>query len=176
MQVGGEQDRIIDPCTKASKWTNLLWRPSRARHLALTRHCFTSNLDGGSLYSLCCSPPTCNAYPIAIILQDLCTIYAPPPTPPLYAIHHTILGMVILCNGQLVTRRRSHRSQRWVNLTRLTLALMVVRGWRSLLANNRPRVRIPWGTLAARGVRSGQFGWSHPVSLSGEDSCFVISH
>jgi len=37
------------------------------------------------------------------------------------------------------------------------------------------RVRIPWGMLVARFVRGGQFGYSHPVSLSGEDSCFVDS-
>jgi len=36
-------------------------------------------------------------------------------------------------------------------------------------------VRIPWGTLVARVVRGGQFGRSHPVSLSAEDSCFVVS-
>jgi len=29
--------------------------------------------------------------------------------------------------------------------------------------------------LVARVVRGGQFGCSHPVSLSGEDSCFVVS-
>ena len=49
------------------------------------------------------------------------------------------------------------------------------RGHRSLLAVNKSRVRIPWGALDARVVRGGQFGWLHPVSLSGEDSCFVDS-
>ena len=38
-------------------------------------------------------PLTCNAYPIAILLHGLCTICTPPPTPPLYAIHHTLLVM-----------------------------------------------------------------------------------
>ena len=33
------------------------------------------------------APPTCNAYPIAILLHDLCTIYAPPADPP--SVCHT---------------------------------------------------------------------------------------
>jgi len=45
-------------------------------------------------------PPTCKAYPIALLLRDHCAIYAPLPTPPLYAIHHTILVMAISCKGQ----------------------------------------------------------------------------
>ena len=45
-------------------------------------------------------PPTCNAYPIAILMHGHCAIYASPPTPPLYAIHHTILVMAISCKGQ----------------------------------------------------------------------------
>jgi len=45
--------------------------------------------------------PTCKAYPAAILLHDHCAIYAPPPTPPLYAIHHTILVMAISCKGQV---------------------------------------------------------------------------
>jgi len=35
-------------------------------------------------------PPTCNAYPIVILLHGHCVIYAPPMTLPVYAIHHTI--------------------------------------------------------------------------------------
>jgi len=46
------------------------------------------------------TPPTCTAYPIAILLHDYCVIYDPPPTPLLYAIHHTILVMTISCKGQ----------------------------------------------------------------------------
>jgi len=45
-------------------------------------------------------PPTCKAYPIAILLHDYCAIYDPSPTPLLYAIHHTILVMTISCKGQ----------------------------------------------------------------------------
>jgi len=45
-------------------------------------------------------PSTCKAYPIAILLHDHCAIYALPPTPLSYAIHHTILGMAISCKGQ----------------------------------------------------------------------------
>jgi len=64
-----------------------------------------------------------------------------------------------------------------VRETAWTLVVLTARrdsGRRSLLDVNKSRVRIPWGTLVARDVRGGQFGWSHPVSLSGEDSCFVV--
>jgi len=45
--------------------------------------------------------PICKAYPIALLLHAQCAIiYAPPPTPPFYAIHHTILVMAISCKGQ----------------------------------------------------------------------------
>ena len=47
----------------------------------------------------------CNAYPIAIRLHDHCAIYAPPPIPPLYAIHHAILVVAISCKGQLARLR-----------------------------------------------------------------------
>jgi len=45
-------------------------------------------------------PPTCNAHTLAIVLQDYCAIYAPLPTPLLYATHHTILVIAISCRGQ----------------------------------------------------------------------------
>jgi len=44
--------------------------------------------------------PTRKAYPMAILLHDHCGVYAPPPTSPLYAIHHTILAMSISWKGQ----------------------------------------------------------------------------
>jgi len=47
------------------------------------------------------APPTCKAYPIAILLHDYRAIYDPPPTPLLYAMHYTILGMAISCKGQV---------------------------------------------------------------------------
>ena len=52
----------------------------------------------------CIAPPTCKAYPIVIRLHDHYAIYPPLPTPPLYAIHHTILVMAISRKGQ----SRSH--------------------------------------------------------------------
>jgi len=45
-------------------------------------------------------PPTCNARTIAMLLHVYCAIYDAPPTPLLYAIHHTILAMAISCKGQ----------------------------------------------------------------------------
>jgi len=55
-------------------------------------------------------PPTCNAWPVAILLHALaCAIYAPQPTPSLYAIYHTILAITISCEGQ--TRIRFQKSK-----------------------------------------------------------------
>ena len=48
-----------------------------------------------SISSFYCHHPTRNAYHIAVLLHAHCAIYAPPPTLPLYAIHHTILMMAI---------------------------------------------------------------------------------
>ena len=45
-------------------------------------------------------PPTCKAYPIAILLHGHCAIYAHPPTSPLNTILHTIWGMAISCEGR----------------------------------------------------------------------------
>ena len=46
-------------------------------------------------------PPSCKAYPIAILLHDYCAIYNPPTNPLVYAIHHTILTIAISCKGQI---------------------------------------------------------------------------
>jgi len=43
------------------------------------------------------APPTCKAYPIAILLHDYCAIYDRPPTSPVYADLDTILVMAISC-------------------------------------------------------------------------------
>jgi len=47
-------------------------------------------------------PPTCNACTIAVRLHVHCAIYDAPPTPPVCAIHHTILVTAISCKGQPV--------------------------------------------------------------------------
>ena len=44
-------------------------------------------------------PPTCKAYPIAILLHGHWAIYALLPTPVLYAVNHTILVKAISCKG-----------------------------------------------------------------------------
>jgi len=53
-------------------------------------------------------PPTCIARTIAMLLHVYCAIYDAPPTPLLYAIHHTILVMAISCKGQHL----AHAAQR----------------------------------------------------------------
>ena len=80
-------------------------RPSLLRHLAFTRYCSTSKLYCGSQSPWHCPPPTCKAYPIAILLHDHCAMYVPPPTLLSYAMDHTILVMAISCKGQFATRR-----------------------------------------------------------------------
>jgi len=50
-------------------------------------------------------PPTCTARTNAILLHVYCARYDAPPTPPLYAIHYTILVMAISCKGQVITQR-----------------------------------------------------------------------
>jgi len=75
--------------------------PARVKpNLAFTRYCFTSRLLCTIQSSVCCPlPPVLPA-----LLQYYCTPIAqytpPPPTPLLYAIHHTILAMAISCKGQ----------------------------------------------------------------------------
>jgi len=46
-------------------------------------------------------PPACKVDPIAILLRGHCAIYTLPPTPLLYAKHHTMLVMAISCKGQI---------------------------------------------------------------------------
>jgi len=47
--------------------------------------------------------PTCIARTIAMLFHVYCAIYdATPPTPPVYATHHTILVMAISCEGQIL--------------------------------------------------------------------------
>jgi len=52
-------------------------------------------------------PSTCTARTIAILLHVYCAIYDAPPTPLVYAIHHTILVIAISCKGQLATQRHA---------------------------------------------------------------------
>jgi len=50
--------------------------------------------------------PTCKAYPIETLLHAHFAIYAPPPTPLLYAIDHKILAMAISCKK--INRSHTH--------------------------------------------------------------------
>jgi len=46
--------------------------------------------------------PTCSAHPGATLLHDYWAVYTPPPpTSPLYDIHHTKLVITISCEGQV---------------------------------------------------------------------------
>jgi len=75
------------------------------RRLACTRYSFTclcACTDQSSLYYprlFRITPHYCNT------MRDCCAIYDPPPTLPLYAIHHSILAMATSCKGQVFERR-----------------------------------------------------------------------
>jgi len=56
-------------------------------------------------------PPTCIARTIAILLHVYCARYDAPPTPPLYAIHYTILVMAISCKGQCMACKGGVRGE-----------------------------------------------------------------
>jgi len=45
-------------------------------------------------------PPNCITHTVAMLLQNYRTLYDPPLTSPLYAIHHTTLAITISCKGQ----------------------------------------------------------------------------
>jgi len=72
--------------------------------LAFTRYCFASKLYCERPSSFYCHPPPAKP----TLLQYYCTTiarYTPLPTsPPVYAIHRTVLVMAISCNGQVVVR------------------------------------------------------------------------
>jgi len=53
--------------------------------------------------SFYCPPPTRIAHTIALLLHYFCAVYDPPPTPLVYAIHHTIWVKAISCKGQAGT-------------------------------------------------------------------------
>ena len=83
------------------------------------------------------TPPTCEAYAIEILLHDHCAIHAPPPTPPLNAIHHTILAMAISCKGQLAARWHAgvNRREQWqLHCTTTSLVTWLVKGALQLLS------------------------------------------
>jgi len=70
-------------------------------------------------------PPTCIARTIAILLHVYCAIYDAPPTPLLYATHHTILVMAISCKGQLERRHCSSILTSWIRKLALVLNVPV---------------------------------------------------
>jgi len=78
--------------------------PGAYLRLTLTRYSFTPKLSCTRQSSWYCPAHLyrshdCNT--IAIQLHTCCAIYDAYPTPPLYAIHNTILAMAISCNGQI---------------------------------------------------------------------------
>ena len=92
-------DAIVSHCTSYKH----CFKPTLNIHytrLAITRDCFTPKLYCWNQSSFCYPPPTCKAYPIAILLHRYCAKYVPPPPPPLYAIYHSMLVMAISCKGQ----------------------------------------------------------------------------
>jgi len=94
--------------------------------LDFTRYCFTSKLYCGSQSSIYPPPHTHKAYPIVILLHNYCATYAPPLTPSVYAIHHTILVIAISCKGQDQTtpvRRSSALAQEYTLCAQLVYCM-----------------------------------------------------
>jgi len=83
-ELGGlVTSRVVSDCLRGEPLVRVpqLGLNLAGHELAFTRYCFTSKLYCESLSSFCRPPPTCKAYPIAILLHDHCAIYAPPPNP-----------------------------------------------------------------------------------------------
>jgi len=83
---------------------------SPSQGLASTRYFFTPKLYCGSPSSFYCPPWPANP----TLLQYYCTTiaqYTPPPapTPPSYAIQHTILVLAISCKGQPKVQNKESR-------------------------------------------------------------------
>ena len=107
--------RVIQPCRKldhrgvSPTYTEPQSDTAGGRGLAFTRYCFTSKLYCGSPSSFYCPPQPAKP----TLPQHFCTPIAryttPRPTPPLYAIHHTLLVMAIWCKGQGAARGRPNR-------------------------------------------------------------------
>ena len=75
---------------------------------SLTRYCLTSKLYCGSPTSFYCPPPHLQSLPYCNTIARPLLNIRPPPTPLLYAIHHTILVMAILCKGQVLVSPSGH--------------------------------------------------------------------
>ena len=58
-------------------------------------------------------PPICIAHSVATLLHDYLAIHDPSSTSLLYAIHHTILVITILCTGQYVLAPSLSRPLVW---------------------------------------------------------------
>ena len=67
--------------------------------LAFTRYCFTLRPFVHESIIIVLPTPTCIAHTVAILLLYHCAIFEPPPTPHVYAIHHTILCIAIACKS-----------------------------------------------------------------------------
>jgi len=79
------------------------WARNKGRcGLAFTMYCLPSRFFWGGLSLFSAPPPSCKAYPTAILLHDHCAIYAPPPTPSVEAIHHIISVKTISCKSRAV--------------------------------------------------------------------------
>jgi len=132
------------PCPSCSpeekqtpSWSNVtLWR----LYISLYKILFHVKALLWERIILSLPPPTCKAYPIAILLNDYCAIYNPPTTPLVYAIPHTILAIAISCKGHLYIG--------WLDAVELIeLGGVAARVHRVVLKKNRRQVKALYRAL-----------------------------
>ena len=101
-------------------------------------------------------PPICKAYPIAIPQHDHCAIHARPPTPSLFAIHHTQLVMAISCKGQHSMQVFSC-TYRWTD-TSLWIDINVAMYINIYVLTTHERSRFTWSAFPTRcSTSSGRY-------------------
>jgi len=100
--MDGWMDRAGRACATARLRT-LRRNVTECSSLAYTRYSFPFCVCARIIIHLL-PRPIRTTLTTAIPLRDFCAIYVPPPTLPLYAIHHAILVMTISCKGKVAAR------------------------------------------------------------------------
>jgi len=112
-------------------------------------------------------PPTCIARIIAILLHVYCARYDAPPTPPLNAIHYTILVMAISCKGQV-----SNQVYNKMSTSGLTSGCNSIVIWRMILMNGMNQ-RCTFSKVYAVPTRRNHNGCEEKHSQHNSPPCCV---
>jgi len=110
------------------------------------------------------SPPTCKAYTIAILLHSYCAMYAPPPTPPFYAVNHTIWVMAISCKGQFPSRSGWKKNS----------SVWTIQGW--IVEAESTQLYLHWNSSPSSNIRVWIVqSYQTQLYLSGDWPCLIPS-